>query len=291
MAREGGFNPRLTPSLPGASTSIRERGGGGGGFVLANPTAPVRGAPIPPEPTLSGGIPSAAGSMGSAPTTNALVAARFNPAIVSNPTTLTGNASDGQGYVRFDIDRPTIVASTSGNMDGVFYYAPDRPPRIDLHANRSVQHGICYLSNPGTWWIKYSGTTCDVVFHDASDGGVASRYLSEPGCHYTAQTHLTVTSTVTPIALLAPNILRKSILIQNLTPTNSIRLAFDGQNPANGGPIGTYPTWGGPLGVRLSGVTGSVITLAGDTSVKGYVLAILEGGAATGAEIEIVEWI
>lgn len=267
------YGPKGIGEIPGISSSPAPR-----------PFGPRD--PIEPGVTPSGGIPSAAGAMGSSPTTDPLTRARFSRAIVSNPFTLEGNATNGQGYVAMDFDRPTIIYCNTFPLTGVFYYCPDRRVFDDLHAFRSFSSGIIYIPNPGRWWIKYSvAGTVALVAHDASDPAVASKYLSEPGTHYVLQTHVTVTSNLSFTILLSRNVARRALTIQNLTVNNPIRLGFNNVVPT--GVAGAN----GPLGIRLDGTVGSTITLTGDMVTKGFVLAVTETGATPPAEVEIAEWV
>lgn len=271
--------------------------GGQPGFQGApRPYGPKSGGGRPPEPRLStpSGIPAAQYGPNSSPVTDELTRARFTRATVSNPNQLVGNSTDKAGWTSITVDRPTIVWCVTAELKGVLYYAPDRQPSRDIDAIASSGHGVCYLSGPGTWWLKYNagdGTrggvnsqVVDVLMHDAADPAVASKYLSEPGIHDVNQTHVQVTSNTTPDLIIAGNVRRKALFIQNLTPNTVIRLGFQ----RTLGPTAA-PAPNGALGIRLGGTAGNSITLSGDTLVKGNIYSVLE--ASTGfAEVEVAEF-
>ena len=135
------------------------------------------------------------------------------------------------------VDRPTILWPLVLPR-GVIYYAPNKltgstPVSATTNLSESLpQHstgcGIVYLPTPGVWWLYYDGATStpiDCSRIDASDPGVASRYLSEPGCNDVNHFNLTGWIVGQSGTLVASNRLRKAIMVQN-NSTNNVRISL-----------------------------------------------------------------
>lgn len=258
------------------------------------PLIPVVPLPsVPPGTGQPGEVyrAGAASPFGRALSTPELVGARYTESNRLNPITLRGGLTGGDsGWQAIVIDRPSFVWPTGYASDGStlnvpgaeVLYAPHARPRVDTEALRSLRRGIAYLSNPGVWWLKYGAATAspaatlECVVIDASDPGVVSKYLSEPGPNYVTQGDVATISTAS-VQLVAANPYRKALTIQN-TSTFAIRL-------------GLGITAVGTTGVRIvAGVTGTV-TFSGDSLFLGAVNGIRDSTASADASCAYVEYV
>lgn len=287
----------------------------GGPPRLDHPGKPPPTASLQFEPTLpggggaaggrtaSGGDPSPAGPFGSSPTTNSLVQSRYTEALVANPLTIIGNSTNRRGWVSIQIDRPSILrmlnatpVSIGGDVNNVVLFHPIRRPIDDSYAMRSSAAGVCYLSHPGTWWVKLNdgngldgasgGKQVDFVVEDGSDPGSVMKALLEPGSNGTLQSHNSAIVAAAASNIVTRNRNRRAIWIQTLTPSMAVRITFNDQ--ANAAPI---PAANLGLGMRLGGTGPTDIILAGDMNVKGHIQAILDFGVVGPAELEITEFL
>lgn len=250
------------------------------------PFGPGSPAGLPGTPFPEGRQSDLAGYQGF---TNPLVRARYVEAQAVNPLEL-----DPQKWTPWTVQVPTILAPVSAVRD-LIYFAPLRIPSPftslagdalpgtpvsgtsgtfpNFPSQRSFGRGIVYLPQPGTWYLywRHDGSTTaklQMVAIDASDPGVLSRYMAEPGCHgckrYTAAPAATSAATLIGSA----NQDRTGLLIQN---TGSTRLSVA---------LGEA----GATGVGLSLTAGSTLSLSGTTLIKAEVNVFNEG-ASPGAVV------
>lgn len=223
--------------------------------------------PQPPAP----GVGRPFGAPRGGPETPPLIAARYGANNWPNLDGLVGagNPSPGLGWRRLDIDRPCILWPCNVVTEALLY-SPVKPTNFsgvgeNENAIRSTGSGVCYLSGPGVWWVKYLGaTTISFLLIDAQDPAVAARYLAEGGSNTNPRV-AEVTVNAASTALIGANRNRKSIVIQNVSAAaSSISLAFGTAAVASSG---------------LELTAGSSITLSGDVLSRQAINAIQDGGA------------
>lgn len=293
---EGGSNVQPASPFP--------LGGGEGGGVPTT-ASPFRGSDLSPE----------------------LVRARFNS--TQDPTRITivnDNTANGAatlqslGYATINADRPIILipidnindmgvgsnrftGTTPANaqIGGLVRYGPNRaapvgnalgPNTLDFtNFFNGDAFGVCYLSNPGTWYIYFDFvqpgliTSLSMLVVDASDSGTVAKYLGTPGCSAASRpSHAPnrgwVAATAVSAILLPANDDRTSLIIQNTgvdsatatVPIRSVRIAL-GTTAINNG------------GILLS--PGGSLTLDGKSCWKGRVETILDI-AAVGSPIDVI---
>lgn len=261
------------------------------------PSLPPFGSlPGHPDNLIFGANRSSASPFGAAPSTNALIAARFAPAVRLNPLSLRGPVTNGDsGWLMLTIDRPSFVWPTGYMNNGTtlnvpayeVLYAPIQRPLNDSQALRSARRGIAYLSNPGAWWIKYNApdaaaaATLECIVIDANDPAVAGRYLSEPGCNgFTTGTVVLPATGGTALQIVAANPYRKGLTIQNVTT------GAGGCRVGIGGVALDWATIGGF--VLSAGTVPGTLTMAGDTLALSACFGI--GTSATAPTVFFTEY-
>jgi len=267
--------PPHDPAPPRADVMIRSRffphgpisrpGGGGAPNplnALQNPVA-GRGNPITPE----------------------LLVARQSGAVDLNPTYL-----QAQTWLAIRVDRPVLLiprdtiqyvvqaTTTTQNGDGLIYYAPSRQPtNLGTAGNGDVQkstrYGVCYLSNPGVWYVYYNraAQTLGMLVIDASDPNVAARYLSEAGIH--GVRFQTFPALAASTNIVAANRDRIAMTVQS-TGSAPVRISF----------VAPATT---TSGFRLVSSVGAAITFSGDTNYRGQLWGIEE---SAGGQILVCEY-
>lgn len=282
----------------GGITIHRIPGSGGFGGVGAVPI-PGSSSPMP------GGIPSAAGPMGSSPLTNPLVAARFSPTLFPTRLTLINdNSANAAGLVTTPVsvyvDRPTLVVpidnlnsvglsyQTNGTLSAnaltggqILYWPEKRMPTAGQDALVSNRHGICYLSGPGTWWLTLTNvqplavSSLNCLLLDASDTGTAARILQEPGCNGALIPSATANSYFQTIVCPGPGV---DGTPGRICPASRQRTALVIQN--TGTVTGAPPTTSN-RSIRLSfGVNFSTLGGAGSAFIRGQTGILLGAGAS-----------
>lgn len=205
--------------------------------------------------------------------TGDLQAGRQAGTIELNWASITGNPTNGLGYMSWVFDRPTALIPIDVPT-GFFRYRPIKPPATvwgndaDLFTLRSSAAGICYFHSAGTWWLKYLGTgLIRFLLVPCEDPGELSKLLSTPGSHTaTAPASGQVTAIANTSALIsAANINRKAITIQNNSASPAIVRIGLGSAPVTGVP---------PAGTGLALQPFGSITLSGDTNYLGAIYGI-----------------
>ena len=180
--------------------------------------------------------------------------------------------------VRWHADRPFVLSAISAPT-GLIYYQAARAPRwtstslpltdADDAPLVSTGPGVCYLYTAGDWFLfANQSTALEVMLVDASDPGVLSRYLSEPGA---VRQTAAITSQKFDLAAgvtqtIAANRWRRFLIVQNVTGSAvAVRLCFGDTT----GFDTTAPTGYASAGNGLYLSNGASITLAGETLWKG----------------------
>ena len=239
--------------------------------------------------------------------TDPLVGARYAEAVDLNPAAFVTTPTNGWHMIR--CDRPMIVWPFSTTIEGgtgkpgigtystgaarVISFAPNRIPSNVEDAQRSKGAGVCYLPNPGRWYLRANldgdetKVTINYLLIDAQDPAVAARYLSEPGCHR-IRTNSTVNVTNASTILVGQNRNRTGLLLTatagplGAPAIQQIRLAFgDTADAANGNWVGTS--------------TNGILSMFGDACWKGSVSGIYSGANAAaypagGVFMSVLEW-
>ena len=216
-------------------------------------------------------------------------------------------------WMPITVDRPTILwpiratiaaAAPSPIASGAFYPIYYRPLAFlgtvpaqmrsadtdPVNASQvSVGAGVVYLPQPGLWYLftgaptAFTNTTdvTDLIMIDASDTGVAARYMAEPGCHR-IPVNTTVTATAPDSVVLLANRNRTGLLIVNPTVGgNTARLGFGAAAVAGAG--GTYPLFAPAAAGAVS-----QFSMFGPYVFKGDIHAVRD--AALDAPLQVIEW-
>jgi hypothetical protein len=211
------------------------------------------------------------------------------------------NLAAGTQWTLYQVDRPTILVSLqadnlyAGVSDGpIIYYAWGRKPTRFAEAQHAEHGGICFLSNPGPWWLLLVGqdsagvssavSFVDLVAIDAWNPGVAMKWLSEPGPNAIIQANIHLASIAASAQVVGPNRGRIALTIQNVPPAGSAGLAVRiSVNQAAG--------YLDALGVGIQLPIGSSMTFQADSLCRGSIRAIIDAAAAgAGTNIERLEY-
>lgn len=196
-------------------------------------------------------------------------------------------------WKKLNIDRPMIVMSLNVNDSGilspigpVIRYNYGKIPQQLSESQVSERTGICFLSNPGTWFLKAiqadvedDNDNLDCLLIDASNPEVASRFLRQPGVNVINEFNVPVTSAAVPVSIPTGGRFTREVTIQNVPPAGGagqeLRYALsDSPQP--------YLAGGG-VGFRLL-VNGSA-TFSGNGLTRGVILVMLEAAGATNVEV------
>lgn len=195
-------------------------------------------------------------------------------------------------WILIDIERPTILESTipDNNADGpiIAYNYGEIPPVGSLRFQISERTGICFLSNPGKWFVNNISAIASIrcKLMDASNPEVAARFLRQPGVNVVTEGNAALTDATTNTLIRAASRFRRAITLQNVPSdasgtSTAIRFSID--QPT------TYlviaGVWTGK-GHRLT--TNGAVTLTGDALGRGDIFAVLESAGA--ASVEFTEY-
>jgi hypothetical protein len=305
-------------------------------------------APIPGEglhhgghalPVLNGGSGgSQASSFPASDLTPELVRARFNSAQLQTRVTLindntlnagTNHAGSAVVSTWFPVgpfDRPMIVwpidviqglstdstgdALVNGLEGGNILYSPNTIPTTDADAYVSDGMGVCYLSNPGLWWLKYSNVAASAITKvtclllDASDPSQAAKIMNQAGCQvavdpYDSSTQLPAQGKYFRLAIAAGSRVlapasrnRSTLVIQN---TGVFSAKFGGGSPILAGNsirLGFGGIASSSAGILLA--PGASMTLSGQNCWKGPITGICDilaagsVGSPPGVQVDVV---
>ncbi len=139
----------------------------------------------------------------------------------------------GSQWKKLQVDRPTIVMALTVDTPGevqaqatgpriLYNYA--KVPDVDAQAQRSQACGTCFLSNPGTWWLKTSRDnvedpqySIDCLLIDASHPEVARRFLEQPACDVVYEHQYAVPDNTAAVYIPFDRYAR-AVTIQNVPP-------------------------------------------------------------------------
>lgn len=173
------------------------------------------------------------------------------------------------------------------------YYAPNRTPgTLALLPETCLQFsqvsrgcGVVFLPHAGKWSLFWNAPNSlsqgvDMSIVDASDPGVAARYLFDSGIHQVSHNDSIVT-TVADQIVLASNRNRKGfyIAMDTTTPGAATRLGFNTAALNN-------------AGVKVGGASPlpSSYSMAGEHCFLGDIHAIRDASAGADVTIIVVEW-
>jgi hypothetical protein len=186
------------------------------------------------------------------------------------------------------------IGTYSTGAARVISFAPGRIPTNQEDAQRSKGAGVCYLPNPGRWYLRANldgdetSVTINYLLIDAQDPAVAARYLSEPGCHR-IRTNTTVAVTDSSTIIIGQNRNRTGLLLTATAGSGGtpsilqVRLSFgDTAVLDNGNWIGTS--------------TNALLSMFGDACWKGSISGIYSDSntaaypGAPGVYVSVLEW-
>jgi hypothetical protein len=142
-------------------------------------------------------------------------------------------ASDAVGRKRFafgvwtevTVDRPTVLWALLNNQETegpVLLYNYGKIPENDESAQLAERCGICYLSQPGTWWVLNKtaagqpGFTFEALIIDATAPETAARFQRQAGVNRVRQLNYVIDDETVAVLVAAPNRYRRAITVQNV---------------------------------------------------------------------------